>query len=349
MIEDTTGPENDPNAEPDIDFSSMFGQRDHAFDTAGRDARGVAELMEQAVAFAGDYARPVPTEVRDPETGAIVLGMLHRDGFKPLPHELFDEASGAPRIRKGTAVMTSLASFIAHVNRFGDEDSAVFACDSRTAPSVTAILDYHRRDTLKTEGEDETVGDRIHGEYRFGRHQTHYAFPLSDEWNTWGKFDGVRMSMAEFATFLEDNMDDIDRPDTVPENLTRFVSTLGGEAMIADYGRLMELSRGLKVNENSNIEEAINLASGEGAIRFVSDHVTNVKVPTMFFIAIPVFKTGAFYRVAAKLRYRKSGSTLTFWYELYRADKAFDHAFSEAMDKITRDTEAPVFLGKPEA
>lgn len=95
--------------------------------------------------------------------------------------------------------------------------------------------------------------------------------------------------------------------------------------------------------------------SGEGHIRFSVEHETKtrtggtVKVPTMFFIAIPVFAKGPFYRIGARLRYRKTAEGVKFWYDLYRADRSFDHAFDEAVEKVRVETPAAVFFGAPEA
>jgi hypothetical protein len=49
--------------------------------------------------------------------------------------ELADEYRTAPERRKGTCEVTELDSFIAHVKRFSDEDSALFADRNPTAPS----------------------------------------------------------------------------------------------------------------------------------------------------------------------------------------------------------------------
>jgi hypothetical protein len=307
-------------------------------------AAGIAGVFEATKEFVANHLKPELVTVTDPDTNITVLAIAQDGSFNPLPATFFDNARDNPRFRRGTAAMTSLDSFIAHVKRFGDNDSAVFADDSKTAPKITAVLDYHRAD-----------GDEI-GEFRHGKHRTSFAFPLSEEWKAWTKANAVVMSMGQFALFLEDRIGDIAvAGDEFPEDLSRFVNVNGGIDSIADFATLVELSRGLKVYEQANVEEATNLASGEGHIRFSVEHETRtkqggtIKVPTMFFIAIPIFAKGPFYRIGARLRYRKTTEGVKFWFDLYRADRSFDHAFAEAVEKVDAETPAAVFFGAAEA
>ena len=312
---------------------------------ASAPAAGVGEVFKATRDFVSDHLHPIILTVEDPDTGLRALAVIGNDSVEPLPASFFDGVRDQPRFRRGTAAMTALVSFIAHINRFGDEHSAVFADDNRTTPKLTAVLDYH-------EADDE----HAHGVYRHGKHRTTFAFPLSDEWKAWTGKNGVVMTMAQFALFLEDRIGDIALAgDDFPEDVARFVAVNGGESSIADYATLIELSRGLKVYEQANVEEATNLASGEGHIRFSVEHETRgrtggtLKVPTMFFIAIPIFNKGPFYRIAARLRYRKTAEGVKFWFDLYRSDRSFDHAFAEAVEKVDAETPASVFFGAPEA
>jgi len=219
----------------------------------------------------------------------------------------------------------------------------VFADDNREKPSITAVLDYHR------------VG--AGGDPRFGKHRSLFGFPLSDEWKAWNDSNATPMSMADFAAFLENRIIDvlyvIPGEDSLPEDVQRLIDTLGGGDTVATPNKLMELARGLQVNESAVVQEAVNLSSGEGMVRFQSEHTdaagAPLKVPSLFLIGIPVFNNGPLYRIAARLRYRKAGGRLTFWYELWRTDRTFDHAFSEAVERVKIETELPVLIGKPEA
>lgn len=285
-----------------------------------------------------EYARAELRTVKEPITGVEAPVLFTAGGASSLPASVFDEYRTQPARRKGTATLLDLDSLIAHVNRFKDADTVIFASDNRTSPSITAVLDYHRA------GAD--------ADPRFGGHRAKFAFPLADEWTAWTGGDKKPLRMVEFAAFLEDRIIDVlDDKTDLPEDMDRFVKAIGGN--IASPSKLMEIAVGLKVNEKSAVGETVNLSSGEGEISFVSQHTdakgAPLKVPNLFLIGIPIFKNGPAYRIAVRLRYRKSEGGLSFWYEMWRADRRFDDAFSEALEKLRTDTGLPVLLGSPEA
>jgi uncharacterized protein YfdQ (DUF2303 family) len=295
-------------------------------------------LIDQARALVEDYGRRELTTAKEPGTGVEALVSIGKDGIDAVPAYLFDDYRAHPVRRKGVATLTDLDSLIAHVNRFKDGDTVLFASDNRTSPSIVAVLDYHRA------GAD--------ADPRFGQHRAKFAFPLSDEWQAWTGANKKPFRMVEFAAFLEDRIIDVLEASTdLPEDMGRFVKAIGGN--IASPTKLMEIAVGLKVNEKSAVGETVNLSSGEGEISFVSQHTdakgAPLKVPNLFLVGIPVFKGGPAYRIAVRLRYRKSDGGLAFWYEMWRDDRVFDDAFREALDRARTETELPVLLGSPEA
>lgn len=279
-------------------------------------------------------------DVVEPGTGLTARAIIDSDTVRPVPIEVFDQFRANPKFRRGSAHLTKIDSLIEHVNRFKDDDSVLFAIDDRTRPSLTAVLNYH------------AAGAK--GSPRFGDHRAHFAFPLSDEWKAWTEKDGAVFKMAEFAHFLEDRIIDvlelIAEEDSLPEDMQRFVNICGGT--VASPNKLVELSRGLQVFEKASVGEAINLATGEAQISFQSEHTNSygsaLNVPGLFLIGIPIFKHGPIYRIAARLRYRKTPEGLFFFYELWRADRSFDHAFNEACERVQIETELPLLFGWPE-
>lgn len=259
-----------------------------------------------------------------------------------------DEYRSAPERRQGNATFTDLASLIAHANRFKDADSALFACDDRSKPHITAVLDYHRA------GAESAP--------RFGRHRGVYNFPLSDEWKAWMAANGKGMAQSDFAAFLEDRIVDVipppdfvhadfDGPDSPDKKLADLAELLGGN--FAGPAKLMEMARGLSVNQAARVKNAANLSSGEISVQFETEHQDTqgqpIKVPNLFLIAIPVFVNGAAYRIAVRLRYRLDGGSIKWSYQLYRTDKVFDHAFDEAVARAATETGLPVLRGQPES
>lgn len=295
-------------------------------------------VIAEARELVEDYLKPELRFIKEPGTGVEAPVILGKDGIGQFPAALFNDYRAKPTRRVGTATLLDLDSLIAHVNRFKDGDTVLFASDARTSPSILAVLDYHRAGA--------------EADPRFGHHRARFAFPLSDEWSAWAAGNKKPMRMVEFAAFLEDRIIDVlDSGTELPEDMSRFVKAIGGN--IASPSKLMEIAVGLKVHEKSNVGETVNLSSGEGEITFVSQHTdakgAPLKVPNLFLIGIPVFKNGPAYRIAVRLRYRKSDGGLSFWYEMWRDDRVFDDAFNEALGRVRDETSLPVLLGSPEA
>lgn len=300
----------------------------------------IGGLVHETRDLVEEYIKPTQTILTDPVDDTHAPFVLLPNGIRAVDPTEFDGYRSRPRFRHGTATLTALDSFIEHANRFKAESSAIFAKDDRSQPSLTAVLDYH------PEGADSLPA--------FGKHRGVFRFPLSDEWTAWHAKNGVKMGMADFAEFLEDRLIDVEHPSDISlsdEVMQGFVDKLGGLNKLASPTKLLELSQGLSIHENAVIQNHVKLQSGEGHVEFASEHVDQsgnaVDIPSMFVLAIPVFKNEAFYRVLARLRYRVSGG-IVFWYELWRTDRVFDHAFDEACEKVHQGTNLPVFYGTPE-
>ena len=310
------------------------------------DAKSVnTSSLPQLTEFLDDHMKADLGGLTEPDTGVQAVVITTPEGVKPVPASLFDDYRETPKRRNGTAQTFDIESFIAHANRFKNENSVLFANPDVESPSLTAVLNYHDA------GADSSP--------RFGDHRTSFRFPLSDEWKAWSEQDKNGMNMVQFAEFLEDNIVDVMPVEMVQfgedeDEAKRFVEMLGGTRKIAEPAVLMQIAAGLQVNEYSNIAQASKLSSGEGKIDFKTTHETSdatgqsIVVPTLFAIGIPVFANGPAYRVLARLRYRKAGGSLTFYYELWRTDRVFKHAMDEAVALAHEETELPVLMGSPE-
>lgn len=309
-------------------------------ETTTIETEGLGTVLKNAVELVEEYVQPEIVDLEEPATGVKALVSISKDGIEAIPARIFDESRDKPRFRTGTAVLLDLDSFIAHTNRFKDEDSIVFADNNRSKPSLNSVLDYHR------------IGSS--GDPAFLQHQAKFNFPLSDEWQAWQGADAKPMKMADFAAFLEDRIIDVLPTDGLELNddQQRFVATLGGERRIADPASLMALATGLQVFENSEVSSAVKLSTGEAKMTFSSQHVDasggELKVPSLFVLGIPVFDNGPAYQILVRLRYRKIGADLMFFTEMWRTDRVFDHAFDEAVAQVGSETSLPVLLGRPE-
>jgi len=304
------------------------------------DIEDTGELLKHAVDTAREFPRPEIDNVRDPRDGTEAVVALTSTGLVPLDPAMFDKWRTDPLVRKGTADLTTIDSFIALVNRFKQDNSAIFALDDPQEARLTAIFDYH---PAVTDAQDEA---------RNLRHRAIYNFPLSDEWKAWSAKNAEAMSMTDFAAFLEDRIVDVvaDAEPTT-DAAKAFVAAINGR--MATPTKLIELARGLQVYENSVLKEARNLSSGEGQLTFDSQHVgadgKPLQVPNLFMICIPIFaRSPDFYRLLARLRYRKAQGGLVFWFELWRADMAFEQAFTDACTRVADETALPLFTGTAE-
>lgn len=288
--------------------------------------------------------RPQLKAVPFPDVPELPI-LLHPTGqtLTKFTRAEFEAMADAPFERRGKASLQTVESFIAHVKRFADGDSAIFANFDRAAPSLLAVLDYHRAGATAAP--------------RWGHHRADFNFPLSDQWKAWTGRDRKAMSMIEFALFLEDRVLDVqdiaaDDPGLNADQRL-YLKATGGS--LAGKGSLLAISLSLKVNESSTVKEARNLTSGEAQIQFEDSHETQVrgdtvKMPSAFVIAIPVFKGATdFFRILARFRYRKTNEGLKFWYELWNVDATFDVAFREACEAVENETGLPLLFGKPEA
>ncbi|VVT15420.1 DUF2303 family protein [Hoeflea sp. EC-HK425] len=246
---------------------------------------------------------------------------------------LAEEWREHPERKTGTAQVDTLGSFIDLANRHKTTDSAIFADTNWKAPSLTAVIDYH-----KAEGDDA----------QWLKHRVHYAFPLSEQWKTWVASNGKAMSQADFAQFIEDNIADLSSPEVM--EVTDYEAKFATK--IATPSELVALSRGLAVRVESKAMSSVVLQSGEGEIVWDEVHQgadgKKLKVPGLFMLSIPLFHMGETQRVPVRLRYRiREGSTIWF-YQIYRPDVAVTERVLEDYEDATTKTALPGFIGKPE-
>src|SRR5690606_10642449 len=100
------------------------------------------------------------------------------------------------------------------------------------------------------------------------------------------------------------------------------------------------------------VTNQVNLDSGETRLVYDEKHSDEsgqeLLVPTGFVIAIPVFRHGAHYQIAVRLRYRLKGA-VKWTFALCRTEESFRDALGEACAVATKETELPLFYGAPEA
>lgn len=295
------------------------------------------------IEFAKAYLGASEFAIDDLKTGEIGRYAVVPAGQQLMSVKKYvDEWRARPERREGTATLTTLASFSAHVNRFKDDNSIVFAdvTNSKDAKLIT-VFDYNEKSAA--------------GAPRFGKHKAIYPFPLSDEWIFWTAVNGKSMTQVEFAQLLEDRILDVLAPSETGQGLVQDFAQSLGEAGLATSQRLQELANGLSIRADVAVTNASNLSSGESRINFQEAHVNGetggpISVPKGFAIGIPVFRGGAPYAMPVRLRYRldKEKGKVLWTVLLWRADRIWDDAVKIVCDTAHADTGLDLLYGTPE-
>lgn len=299
--------------------------------------RGIAAIVDLTNRAAEIEIRSIPTQGLGAGLPAEVPALVdHRPGGQVSDlTRVIESYRLPPRSKRGSATALTLRSFIDLTNRHKTADSAVFANTDWKAPSFTAVIDYH-------EAKSAGAADNL-------KHRVHYAFPLSEEWQVWIKFNGEEMEQREFATFLEDRIADL----TAPNDHERIQLERDFATTIATPAQLIQLSRGLQVNVESIVKNVVNLATGEASIQFDEQHIGGdgqpLKVPGLFMLAISPFFIGEKITIPARLRYRKAGQKILWRYQLYRPDLHVTERVRDDLITVADKTELPTFEGSPEA
>lgn len=246
-----------------------------------------------------------------------------------------------PLRKEGTAKLTTLDSFIEYVQEFEDEHSTIFVVDDPNTPRLICVFDHH-------EGGPD-------GKPRFGKHRAEYAFPVDEAWKVWTGLskEGRGLSQVQLAALLEDRIGDVMEPEMVGTTIQELAAKLGIE--LASPPALLALSRGVAIRADLKVAQAISLQTGETRVSFDETHVREgsdskpITVPGGFAIAIPVFRAGAPYQVAVRLRYRRVDAGIVWLFALHRTDVIFENAITEAVRQVDEVVGAHVYYGTPES
>ena len=305
----------------------------------GEDTHTRGEINELIKATKDSY-EPRVMDVTAGGEGFSALVLLAPPAMQVIDAKKYiDEARPLPERRKGTALLSDVDSFIAHVTRHQDADSVIFADAGKNSAGakLVGVLDYNRSGSV--------------GEARWGQHRAVYEFPFSEEWLAWTSHAGHDLGQGDFAEFMEDRLADVLEARGAGPGAKAIAATLGVD--FAGPPKVLEVSRGLSLNVERRVANHVNTANGAIELLFAEEHTNKagaaLAVPGAFLIGIPVFKSGAVYQIPVRLRYRVREGKISWRFELYRTDRVFDDAFGEAARKAQIETSLPLFFGKPEA
>lgn len=238
-----------------------------------------------------------------------------------------DKRAEKPRALAGSAKILDEASMIAHCQRFRDSASALFA----DASQITAVYDYHQ--PVAATDTPALIRDSA---ARWQRHRAIYTPGKAKEWTTWTGKAGQLMSQADFADFLEANLQDLAGPE--------------GDRKVPSPADLMTLALTLKVTSEDVLESQINRTTGEyHLVAKVEQKTTGeAKIPKEFDILVPVYENGDLQRVTCRFRMKKDGSTFKFGWVIPTAERLERSAWQDICKRISEKTSLPLIYGQPE-
>lgn len=244
----------------------------------------------------------------------------------------------SPKRRTGNTTLARLHSYIDFTNRYKSEESIILV-EGKVGKNTIAAA------ALTIFNADPAGSDQLkagHGDFKCD-----YKFPISKELKAFVDRNGHTMTQADFAMFLEDHISDMSSPSLMAEEDQKaIVRGLGGAG--ADPITMLELARGLEVRVTETVTNQSKLASGEMSFKFSAEHAgvdgKPLSIPVWFLIRVPLFEGGAPIDIPVRLRYRVKEGIVTWSYELYRMNEAFDKAFDDAVTFIKEKTELPVFI-----
>jgi len=244
-----------------------------------------------------------------------------------------DRRALAPRRCKGDVAVDTLDAFLDVVRRFCGAQTVVYVHDG-SKPQLVAVLN--------------DSSDASNPGWR--DHRIVYVPALSDEWQAWSDQDSKGLSQVAFAELLEDRCLDVISPASVGPKTKGILEQLGVKA--ASPAELQGLARGLSIRVDSTVKEVRSLDSGEAQVVYSEQHTGEdgkpLNVPRAFVIAIPVFKGGAAYTHAVRLRYRASQGRVVWSYSVIHADQAKRDAVVDMMTTVREKLpEVLVVEGQP--
>lgn len=227
-----------------------------------------------------------------------------------------------PSRKRGNVSLDTVESFTAYVKRHADQNATTIFADAEHC-HLTAVINDH--------------ADNHDGMPNWGDFRARYICPLSDPWGIWVGNNGVPMTQANFAAFIEDNLPDIVGKEDGP-----------------DPADMLIVSRNLEARSAVTFAQGTRLQTGDVELSFIekTDATVNatkgkIAVPENFDIGIPVFRNGTNYRITARLRYRINDGKLSMWYDLLRWKQVKDDAFNNVV-KTVQELDLPVFYGAPQ-
>jgi uncharacterized protein YfdQ (DUF2303 family) len=231
-----------------------------------------------------------------------------------------------PRRKSGHITVYDIGSlnrFIFHNKDAGN--ITVYVNSNPLAPSIVAILNDHG---------DAGAG---HRDLR-----ATVQFRETPEWTKWRSIDGKLLPQADFAEFIEENLQDILEP---------------------AGARMLEIATYLSATRSVDFKSAVNLSNGNVALMNIESIDAKVgpgqiDVPAEFTLQIAPIQGSPRFKIPTRFRYRLLEGKLRLGFKLLRLEDVMTDVLNTAISDIAQggdgeDANAPgrviLLEGKPTA
>ncbi|GHA15336.1 hypothetical protein GCM10007989_07630 [Devosia pacifica] len=217
----------------------------------------------------------------------------------------------APAYAKASVSARTVQALIDYTNRHRTPATSIFA--DVEAGSVEAVIDF-----VTAENAPAHKANRIR-----------YSAPFSEEWKRWTSISGKPMNQEAFATFIEENREDVVTP---------------------DGATMLELAKTLDAKKKVTFKSGIRLENGSVTLDYTDDTTATggisgkLPIPTEIELGVPVFYGGDRYKITAFFRYRINEGKLVMWIDLHRIKHIRDAAFSDIIAAVAEAvSDVPVY------
>lgn len=236
------------------------------------------------------------------------------------------QTAARPGRPRGNVQLHTVRSFIEYLGRWlpaktDDED--------RLAPEAIVWANPESHNLIAVLNENGPIDSNIGPGWRDWI--ATFSAVYSSEFQVWNGFNGRRMKQTEFAQFLEDNLPDIVEP---------------------SGAQMLQIARTFETKENVDFSSSVRMDNGDVQLNYQGKTEAtagkgSIKVPDRFTIAVSIFDGEPRDKIECRLRYRISGASLTIWYDMHRAERAVEQAFSGICEQVTDQLAVPLLRGDP--
>ncbi len=219
----------------------------------------------------------------------------------------------SPKRKRGEVMVFDAASFnIVIADNSDAGDIAIYIDRNPIDPHIKAVLNGHGR---------QGAG--------WGDLRVSLAFRKTPQWERWLKIDGKMLPQAEFAEFIEDNLEDIADP---------------------PGATMLEIASYLQATRSADFRSAVRLSSGVVQLQNLESidakvGTSQIAIPEQFNLGIAPLLGATPYNVPVRFRYRIVDGKLMLGIKLQRIEDLMGRVLDDIIAKIERGTNVSVLEG----